>query len=83
MPKIDTDTLFSTAEVLRTLNPGRATVAQMRRFAERVKDGENTYISTCGWVAYTWVDHDGATHISFAVTPYAVSNYLATEKANG
>lgn len=75
---IDSDSLIQTAQALKTINPGRASVESIRRHIEQnIREGENTYISTAGWVAYTWLHPDTLqTHVKVAVEPYGVLKYL-------
>lgn len=75
---IDEDSLRMMAQALEILNPGRAHAAHIRdMIRSNIHEGENTYISTAGWVAYTWLHPDTLqTHVKVAVEPYGILKHL-------
>lgn len=76
-PIIDYKSLTSTAKVLETINPGRSSAAHiLDMIRANIREGESTYISTCGWIAFTWMDGEGRTNVRVAVEPYSVLAHL-------
>lgn len=79
---IDNDSLLRTARALDVINPGRSSAEHIRDMIRaNIREGESTYISTCGWIAFTWIDDKGRTNVRVAVEPYSVLKYLGLEVA--
>ena len=67
---IDEESLERTARVLEVINPGRASADSIRRHILNTE--WSGYISTAGWVAYTWGDNN----VRVSVEPYGVLKHL-------
>lgn len=79
---IDNDSLIRTARALEVINPGRSSAEHIRNMiCAHLGAGESSYISTCGWIAFTWIDDKSRTNVRVAVEPYSVLRHLGLEVA--
>lgn len=77
---IDYKSLTSAAYAINAINPGRSSAAHiLDMIRANIREGESTYISTCGWIAFTWMDDEGLTNVRVAVEPYSVLWHLGLE----
>lgn len=78
---IDNDSLVRTARALEVINPGRSSAEHIRDMIRAHLGGGSSYISTCGWIAFTWIDDKSRTNVRVAVEPYSVLRHLGLEVA--
>jgi len=80
--KINEDRLLRTAKALETVNPGASSPEHIRDMIRaNIRPGENTYIATGGWMAFTWMDREQVTHVEVSVEAFSVLKFLEGEYA--
>jgi len=76
---IDETTLAQTAEALEILNPGRTSENHIRDMIRaNMNERPGSYLSTCGWIAFTWCPEYELDHLQIrvAIEPFTALKYL-------
>ena len=75
--KIEESELELVALLLRTINPGRSSPNHIRDMIRaNIRPGDNTVMSTGGWVAGTYIDSEGNTVVRVSLAAYSVARYM-------
>lgn len=66
------------SSILAQINPGRGGSADhiKAHIMNQIEPGQLTTLSTGGWVASTYLTHDGTTHVRLALAAYTVALFL-------